>query len=278
MAAKRHDFEKHAKRDHQQLTRGSGRRGFLPSIVPISSVVSMKLLFVISPPSHKHLSRIAHHSDPLTSTASFQQFHGRICTLACPINRVVRLMFDGSRYTRRWCWFATRQPRAVQHYSQVFWVGCDLSPVIVQHSLTLEVFVFRAHFEHCPDFETDFLWEVGLDQVQRMPRSSALEILHVYLNENIQPTICKELWCCVTPVETLLFSKLCHVPTQRVPERLQPYNCFRSRQSTEVGFPNAACCPSHSAGPRDILRPRPTWKYALVTSVVNVLYDFLRLK
>ena len=29
--------------------------------------------------------------------------------------------------------------------------------VIVQHSLTLEVFVPHAHFVHCPDFEKDFL-------------------------------------------------------------------------------------------------------------------------
>ena len=50
-----------------------------------------------------------------------------------------------------------------------------------------------------------------------------------------------------------LLSKLCSPPrsavksTQRVPARLRPYTCFRSRQSTEVRFSNAACCSSHSS-------------------------------
>ena len=55
--------------------------------------------------------------------------------------------------------------------------------------------------------------------------------------------------------------------TQRFPARLGPYNCFGNRQSTKIEFSNAACCFSSSS----------TWKYGLVTSVVNVRYDFLKL-
>ena len=38
----------------------------------------------------------------------------------------------------------------------------------------------------------------------------AMEITHIYLNENIQLIICKELWSCTTSVETLLFKAFCH--------------------------------------------------------------------
>ena len=51
--------------------------------MPIVSAVSMKLV-LIAPLFRTSMSRIAHHSDQLTSTASSQQFHGRICTLTCP--------------------------------------------------------------------------------------------------------------------------------------------------------------------------------------------------
>ena len=33
--------------------------------------------------------------------------------------------------------------------------------------------------------------------------------------------------------------------TQRVPARLETYNCFRRRQSTEIEFSNAACCSNY---------------------------------
>ena len=52
--------------------------------------------------------------------------------------------------------------------------------------------------------------------------------------------------------------------TQRVPARLGPNNCFRNRQSSEIEFSNKACCFSSST----------TWRHGLVTSVVNVRYDF----
>ena len=45
-------------------------------------------------------------------------------------------------------------------YPEVFWVEHDLSPVIVQHSLTLGVLAPHVHFIRCPNFETDFLREV----------------------------------------------------------------------------------------------------------------------
>ena len=59
--------------------------------------------------------------------------------------------------------------------------------------------------------------------------------------------------------------------TQRVSAPLQPYICFRNRQGTEVGFPNAACYSSHSVGGfTSHSSSSSTWKYALVTSAVNV--------
>ena len=73
------------------------------------------------------------------------------------------------------------------HYPQyIFCVGHDVSPVIVQHSCTLKVFIPRAHLIHCLNFETDFAWEVGLDLLQRWSLSGAVEIIHVYLNEYVQ--------------------------------------------------------------------------------------------
>ena len=39
-------------------------------------------------------------------------------------------LFDGSSSGRRWCRFAIGQRHAVQHYSRVFWVGHDFSPVL----------------------------------------------------------------------------------------------------------------------------------------------------
>ena len=32
----------------------------------------------------------------------------------------------------------------------------------------------------------------------------------MYLNEYIQLVICRDMWCCVTPVKTLLFKGFCH--------------------------------------------------------------------
>ena len=61
------------------------------------------------------------------------------------VNIVIKFVLDGSSCTRRRCWFAIHQSHVVQHHSQVFWVGCDLSLVVVQNSLTLEVFVFHTH-------------------------------------------------------------------------------------------------------------------------------------
>ena len=58
--------------------------GSLPSLVPTVSVASMQPPLAASSPSHKYLSGTAHHSDHLTSAASSQQFHGRVCALVCP--------------------------------------------------------------------------------------------------------------------------------------------------------------------------------------------------
>ena len=72
------------------------------------------------------------------------------------------------------------------------------------------MFIPRAHLVHCPDFEPDVLREVRLDLVLCWSRSGAAEILRVCQNEHIQLVVCKELWCCVATVETLLFKAFCH--------------------------------------------------------------------
>ena len=60
--------------------------------------------------------------------------------------------------------------------------------------------------------------------------------------------------------------------TQHVPARLRPYNFSRNRQNTEVGFPNAACYSSHSVGGfASHSSSSSMWKYALVTSAMNVI-------
>ena len=167
---------------------------WVPSIVPVVAVVSMKLLLVASSPSHKRLSRIAHRSDVLTSTAGSQQFHGK----------VLRSCMSTSTSSSGLCLadpatlgvgvgLQLLSPTLCNTTLRYFLVECDLSPVRVQHSLTHEVFILHAHFVHCPDFETDFLCEVGLDLVQRRSRSSSMKIIHVYLSENIQLTILQRI-------------------------------------------------------------------------------------
>ena len=59
--------------------------------------------------------------------------------------------------------------------------------------------------------------------------------------------------------------------TQRVPACLRPYSCFRNSRM-RLAVPTIP-----PVGSRDTLRPR-LWKYALVTSAVNVRHDILRLK
>ena len=44
-----------------------------------------------------------------------------------------------------------------QHLTQICFVGHNVKHAIVQHSFTLEMFILRTHFIHCPDFGTDFL-------------------------------------------------------------------------------------------------------------------------
>ena len=177
-------------------------------------------------------------------------------------NIIVNFLFDGSNYAWRWCWCAVRQHHGLQHCS----VGHNISPVVVQHSLTLEVFKFHSHFVHCPDFETDSLWEVGLDQVLRGSRSNAMEIIHVYPDENNQLHICRELWRCITSVETLLFNAFCH--------EIYPA-CPSASRATQMFSPS----PRHRSPMRHVVFSSSfTWKYGLVTSVVNVRYDSLRLK
>ena len=101
-----------------------------PSTELTVSVVFMKLLSVASSLLLNHSFRFARHSDQLTSIAGFEQFHGTVSTLACPGQLIVRLLLDGSCYTRRWCWFASPQLHSVEHYPQVFCVGHDLSPTM----------------------------------------------------------------------------------------------------------------------------------------------------
>ena len=48
-----------------------------------------------------------------------------------------------------------------------------------------------------------------MGQIQRGSRSGAMEIIHVNLNE-YQLKICKEFWCCITSVETLLLKAFDH--------------------------------------------------------------------
>ena len=117
----------------------------------------------------------------------------------------------------------------------------------------------HAHFIHCPGFETDFLREVGLDQIQRRSRSEAMEIVHVYLNGLIQ--LVRTKLRCVASVETLLFKTFCHVyPACSSASR--PHSCFRSH-SKEVEFPMRAVPTIQLVGQRNTLRSRPR-KYELI--------------
>ena len=112
--------------------------GPLPNIGPIVSIVSMKLLSVPSSPSHKlflgmQITTINWQilQFPNNSTVESALLHVQN-------NTIVKFMFDGSSCAWRWCLFAMRQHRALQHYSEKFWVGHNLNSVVVQHSLTFE--------------------------------------------------------------------------------------------------------------------------------------------
>ena len=124
--------------------------GFLLSIVPksFSRVHEAFVCCFIS--SHKHSSRIAHHSDQLTN----------YCKLPTIPRNSLHSCMSRSTSSSAYVWRIhlhlasvlvcnSSAPCCATHHSQVFCVGCDLSLVIVQDSLTLEVFVFHAHFVHC---------------------------------------------------------------------------------------------------------------------------------
>ena len=150
---------------------------------------------------------------------------------------------------------------------QVFRVGCDLSPVVVQHSLTFAGFVPHAHLVHRPHCETDFL---GPDPTPVWVRCHA-DRPCALLNEHIQLKVSKELWCCITSVETLLFKAFCHEVYPACSNASSAIQLFSQSPQHRGRVPNAACCSIQTAaGSTWHCSSSSTWKYALVTSAVNV--------
>ena len=71
--------------------------------------------------------------------------------------------------------FSIRQLHAEQHYPRVSPVGHDLRPIILQHSLTLELFIPHSNLIHCPDVDTKLLREVRLDLLHCLSRHGCYE-------------------------------------------------------------------------------------------------------
>ena len=143
-------------------------------------------------------------------------------------------------------WFACCQFHAVQHHHQVLCVRHDLSPVIVQHSFPLEMFIPRAHLVHCPDFQRIFC-----ERFAGICSSARCHRVHMYLSEHIQLVVCKRIVvlrhiCRNSALQGVLPGSLPSV-FQRVSDHTT-IQLFPQSSKHGGPIPQAACCSNHTAG------------------------------
>ena len=148
----------HVGRSQFQITREQlSLTGFLPSVVPTVSVASMKPSLVASSSAHKHLSRTVRHSDRMTHTACYQQFHGTVCTLALSTSRVSSgLCLTNPTTHGVGAGLQLVSPLLCNTTLKYFGLGVISVLSFWKHSFTLEVFAFHAHLVHCPVLNRTF--------------------------------------------------------------------------------------------------------------------------
>ena len=189
--------------------------------------------------------------------------------LRVQVNIIVEFLFHRSSYTRCWCRPAINSPIpcCATLSFKYFGLGAISVLSLVQHSLTFAGFVPHAHLVHRPHYEKDFL---GPDPTPVWVRCHA-DRPCALLNEHIQLKVSKELWCCITSVETLLFKAFCHEVFPACSSASSAIQLFSQSPQHRGRVPNAACCSNQTAaGSTWHCSSSSTWKYALVTSAVNV--------
>ena len=121
------------------------------------------------------------------------------------VSIIVKLLLDGYCCTWRWR-FAILQPTLHNTTPLVFCVWRDFSPVMVQHSFTLEVFIPLA---------------------RSLSRSRALEIVHICTSMNTSSSLFAKNCGAASHLSKLRSSRRSAMKsTQRVSARLQPHSCF----------------------------------------------------